>query len=291
MPVARPHSHGNGWTIIGRLYLVAGFIFLLLPIVTLVAFSFQKNQYASLPGQGWSLRWYIKLFSDGALHHRLLRRLCGEPLRLRRPHAALGRAGPADPHSAAHPRRRLPRPAFPPRPAGSALQRADRAYRAGDGAGDGDHPAPPVADAGVDRGGGLGSRLHRVSGPLSRRAALRAERHRRRLAARLHLLLRRVRHRLVRLRLRPDAAGRHLRLYRRLGRSLAQRHRQHHLRALRPRPLRRRAAAHSAADAATAAGRGGLTVGTKSTVAGRPGMASVATCGAERATTLPRRTT
>ncbi len=80
MPVARPHSHGNGWTILGRLYLVAGFIFLLLPIVTLVAFSFQKNQYASLPGQGWSLRWYIKLFSDGALLQALKNSLIVSPL-------------------------------------------------------------------------------------------------------------------------------------------------------------------------------------------------------------------
>src|SRR5260370_26171105 len=80
MPVARPQPHGNGWTILGRLYLVAGFIFLLLPIVTLVAFSFQKNQYASLPGQGWSLRWYIKLFSDGVLLQALKNSLIVSPL-------------------------------------------------------------------------------------------------------------------------------------------------------------------------------------------------------------------
>jgi spermidine/putrescine transport system permease protein len=80
MPVARPQSDGNGWTILGRLYLVAGFIFLLLPIVTLVAFSFQKNQYASLPGQGWSLRWYTKLFSDGVLLQALKNSLIVSPL-------------------------------------------------------------------------------------------------------------------------------------------------------------------------------------------------------------------
>jgi spermidine/putrescine transport system permease protein len=80
MPVARPQSDRNGWTILGRLYLVAGFIFLLLPIVTLVAFSFQKNQYASLPGQGWSLRWYIKLFSDGVLLQALKNSLIVSPL-------------------------------------------------------------------------------------------------------------------------------------------------------------------------------------------------------------------
>ncbi len=70
----------NGWTILGRGYLIASFVFLLLPIVTLVAFSFQKNQYASLPGQGWSLRWYIKLFSDGALLQALQNSLIVSPL-------------------------------------------------------------------------------------------------------------------------------------------------------------------------------------------------------------------
>jgi spermidine/putrescine transport system permease protein len=70
----------NGWTLLGRLYLVVGFVFLLLPILTLVAFSFQKNQYASLPGQGWSLRWYVKLFSDGALIQALQNSLVVSPL-------------------------------------------------------------------------------------------------------------------------------------------------------------------------------------------------------------------
>src|SRR5260221_11379658 len=80
MPVARPRPGANGWAILGRIYLVAGFVFLLLPIVTLVVFSFQKNQYASLPGQGWSLRWYTKLFSDGALLLALKNSLIVSPL-------------------------------------------------------------------------------------------------------------------------------------------------------------------------------------------------------------------
>src|SRR5260221_7289368 len=80
MPVARPRPGANGWTILGRIYLVLGFVFLMLPIVTLVVFSFQKNQYASLPGQGWSLRWYIKLFSDGALLQALKNSLIVSPL-------------------------------------------------------------------------------------------------------------------------------------------------------------------------------------------------------------------
>jgi spermidine/putrescine transport system permease protein len=53
--------------LLGRFYIGLVFIFLLLPITTLIVFSFQKNQYASIPGQGWSLRWYEKLFADGAL--------------------------------------------------------------------------------------------------------------------------------------------------------------------------------------------------------------------------------
>ena len=52
---------------LGRLYIGLVFVFLLLPITTLIVFSFQRNQYASIPGQGWSLRWYEKLFADGAL--------------------------------------------------------------------------------------------------------------------------------------------------------------------------------------------------------------------------------
>ena len=64
----------------GRLYLLVGFTFLLLPIITLVVFSFQRNQYASIPGQGWSLRWYVKLFSDPVLLQSLKYSLIVSPL-------------------------------------------------------------------------------------------------------------------------------------------------------------------------------------------------------------------
>jgi spermidine/putrescine transport system permease protein len=77
---ARPRERAGPWVILGRLYLALGFVFLMLPIVTLVAFSFQKNQYASLPGQGWSLRWYIKLFNDGVLLQALKSSLIVSPL-------------------------------------------------------------------------------------------------------------------------------------------------------------------------------------------------------------------
>jgi spermidine/putrescine transport system permease protein len=64
----------------GRIYVGIAFIFLMLPIVTLVVFSFQKNQYASIPGQGWSLRWYAKLFQDDALISALYNSLIVSPL-------------------------------------------------------------------------------------------------------------------------------------------------------------------------------------------------------------------
>lgn len=64
----------------GRAYLAAAFAFLMLPIVTLVVFSFQRNQYASLPGQGWSLRWYAKLFQDDALLTALKNSLVVSPI-------------------------------------------------------------------------------------------------------------------------------------------------------------------------------------------------------------------
>jgi spermidine/putrescine transport system permease protein len=51
-----------------------------LPIVTLLVFSFQRNQYASIPGQGWSLRWYLKLFQDPVLLQSLKYSLIVSPL-------------------------------------------------------------------------------------------------------------------------------------------------------------------------------------------------------------------
>jgi spermidine/putrescine transport system permease protein len=71
---------GRLLTLAGRLYLVLAFVFLFLPIVTLVVFSFQKNQYASIPGQGWSLRWYEKLYNDDVLLTALLNSLTVSPL-------------------------------------------------------------------------------------------------------------------------------------------------------------------------------------------------------------------
>jgi spermidine/putrescine transport system permease protein len=64
----------------GRVYMAIGFVFLFVPIVTLVVFSFQNNQYASIPGQGWSLRWYEKLFSDDMLIDALVNSLKVSPI-------------------------------------------------------------------------------------------------------------------------------------------------------------------------------------------------------------------
>jgi spermidine/putrescine transport system permease protein len=66
--------------ILGRVYLGICFVFLLLPIATLIVFSFQRNQYASIPGQGWSLRWYEKLLADGTLLEALRASLVVSPL-------------------------------------------------------------------------------------------------------------------------------------------------------------------------------------------------------------------
>ncbi|WP_342364068.1 ABC transporter permease [Terrarubrum flagellatum] len=71
---------GSRLPALGRAYLAFCFVFLLLPIATLIVFSFQRNQYASIPGQGWSLRWYQKLFSDGSLLDALQASLVVSPL-------------------------------------------------------------------------------------------------------------------------------------------------------------------------------------------------------------------
>jgi spermidine/putrescine transport system permease protein len=80
MTSLRPTRRRDPHVWVGRAYIGFAFVFLLLPITTLIVFSFQKNQYASIPGQGWSLRWYEKLFADGALLEALQNSLFVSPL-------------------------------------------------------------------------------------------------------------------------------------------------------------------------------------------------------------------
>lgn len=73
-------ADGRWWRIAGRLYMAIGYFFLVLPIATMIVFSFQKGQFASIPGQGWTLQWYGKLFTDGTLLEALRNSLIVSPL-------------------------------------------------------------------------------------------------------------------------------------------------------------------------------------------------------------------
>lgn len=50
----------------GKVWLVGGFLFLYLPMVTLIIFSFNKSPLPSIWG-GFTLEWYEKLASDGEI--------------------------------------------------------------------------------------------------------------------------------------------------------------------------------------------------------------------------------
>lgn len=73
-------ADGRWWRVAGRLYMAIGYFFLVLPIATMIVFSFQKGQFASIPGQGWTLQWYGKLFTDGTLLEALRNSLIVSPL-------------------------------------------------------------------------------------------------------------------------------------------------------------------------------------------------------------------
>lgn len=73
-------ADGRAWRVAGRLYMVLGYIFLVLPIATMIVFSFQKGQFASIPGQGWTFQWYGKLLEDGTLLEALRNSLIVSPL-------------------------------------------------------------------------------------------------------------------------------------------------------------------------------------------------------------------
>ena len=78
-------ADGRWWRAAGRLYMAVGYFFLVLPIVTMIVFSFQKGQFASIPGQGWTLQWYGKLFADGTLLEALRNSLIVSPLAAGKP--------------------------------------------------------------------------------------------------------------------------------------------------------------------------------------------------------------
>jgi spermidine/putrescine transport system permease protein len=66
--------------IVGWIYLFLGFGFLLLPIFSLVLFSFENSRLPSLPWTGWTLKWYEFLLSDGRLLEALKNSLIVSPL-------------------------------------------------------------------------------------------------------------------------------------------------------------------------------------------------------------------
>src|SRR5215467_13237680 len=47
------------------------YVFLFAPIVLLVLFSFNKNQYGSFPITGWTLTWYHQVFGDPVIQDAL----------------------------------------------------------------------------------------------------------------------------------------------------------------------------------------------------------------------------
>ncbi|HEY9815103.1 MAG TPA: ABC transporter permease [Candidatus Obscuribacterales bacterium] len=64
---ARPTRSINLLKLVGWLYLGGMYLFLMLPILTLVIFSFENSRFPTLPWTGWTLRWYGDLFRDGRL--------------------------------------------------------------------------------------------------------------------------------------------------------------------------------------------------------------------------------
>jgi spermidine/putrescine transport system permease protein len=82
--VVRPYdalaADGRAWRVAGRAYMLTGYLFLVLPIATMIVFSFQTGQFASIPGQGWTLQWYGKLLDDGSLLEALRNSLVVSPL-------------------------------------------------------------------------------------------------------------------------------------------------------------------------------------------------------------------
>ena len=55
-----------GWTLI-RLYTVAIYVFMFLPVAVVVLLSFNSSQFGSFPMEGLSFRWFIRLWENDAI--------------------------------------------------------------------------------------------------------------------------------------------------------------------------------------------------------------------------------
>lgn len=58
----------------GRLWLIAGYLFLYIPILTLIVFSFNESKMVTLWG-GFSLKWYVQIFHDTEIVDAFVRSL------------------------------------------------------------------------------------------------------------------------------------------------------------------------------------------------------------------------
>ena len=56
----------RGWTLI-RLYTIAVYIFMFLPVAVVVLLSFNSSQFGSFPMEGLSFRWFIRLWENDAI--------------------------------------------------------------------------------------------------------------------------------------------------------------------------------------------------------------------------------
>ncbi|OJF91663.1 ABC transporter permease [Pararhizobium antarcticum] len=56
----------SGWSLI-RLYTIAVYLFLFLPVAAVVLLSFNSSQFGSFPMEGLSLRWFVRLWENDAI--------------------------------------------------------------------------------------------------------------------------------------------------------------------------------------------------------------------------------
>ena len=56
----------RGWTLI-RLYTIAIYVFMFLPVAVVVLLSFNSSQFGSFPMEGLSFRWFIRLWENDAI--------------------------------------------------------------------------------------------------------------------------------------------------------------------------------------------------------------------------------